>query len=148
MDARHLDPEIHRILVQALAECVIAKAPVQIPFIADYIDRAGAHSAIPNRRYDIHEVCNHINREWLMNLCEALETNDEYPEVYVPRLVSELNSLFPNPVTMDISDRNIVHHRIKCGSSQFEIVLNTSMFPKELAKLIQSIVYHLNNLQL
>jgi len=146
MGTKPIDLNIHRALVQAVAECIILKAPDQIPFIADFLEKLNSASPPFEQQKQIHEDCTNISIEPLVDLCDALEATSSSRNSYIDRIMTVLGRFVPASRSMDTSDPNIVHYKVRSGSSESDIPVNVSETPEEVTNLVRIIVSHLNHL--
>jgi hypothetical protein len=114
MGTKPVDLNIHRALVQAVAECIIMKAPDQILFIADFLEKLNSASPAFEQQRQIHEDCTTFSTEPLMDLCDALEAAHSSRESYIYRIMTVLRHFVPASRSIDTSDPNIVFDSRGC----------------------------------
>lgn len=146
MGTKPVDLNIHRALVQAVAECIIMKAPDQILFIADFLEKLNSASPAFEQQRQIHEDCTNFSTDPLMDLCDALEAAHSSRESYIHRIMTVLGNFVLASRSMDTSHPNIVHYKVRSGSSELDLPVNLSETPEEVTNLVQIIVSHLNHL--
>ena len=141
-----MDPVVRRALVEAIAECVVTAAPVQISFIANYIHNLGSERPRSHRQPPVHEDRNNSSNSPLDELCLALESTGSNQESYTQSVIRAMEQLLPGLKRLDTSDTNIVHYTVACGSSRIDIPVNASSTPVPVLGLVDTIAYHLNQL--
>jgi hypothetical protein len=146
MGANPVDLNIHRALVQAVAECIMMRAPEQIPFIADFLEKLSTMSPPFEQKNPIHEDCTNFSNEPIMDLYNALERTYSSRESYIRRVMTVLKRFFPSDQIVDSSNPNIVHYRVHSGSSELDIPVNVSETRQEITNLVRIILFHLNHL--
>lgn len=145
MVTKHIDPVVHRALVQAISECILTGASSQISFIAAYIDTLCMESARPNQIHSVHEDHHTSTNWWLESLCSAMEACQTSPDSYRTGIMESLRHV-KLASTSCSSHPEMQHFTPLCGSSSLDLPLNISCTPEPVVRLVKTIVHHLNHL--